>query len=79
MENASLKLELNSVFMACKEGQFDVVELMVNNQFKAFSINLNAQTCEWSDYLAFHSRKLAENTCTVNRYSKLNASTQNQH
>ena len=42
MENASLKLELNSVFMACKEGQFDVVELMVNNQFKAFSINLNA-------------------------------------
>ena len=29
--------------MACKEGQFDVVELMVNNQFKAFSINLNTQ------------------------------------
>ena len=29
--------------MACKEGQFDVVELMVNKQFKAFSINLNAQ------------------------------------
>ena len=29
--------------MACKEGQFDVVELMVNNQFKTFSINLNAQ------------------------------------
>ena len=29
--------------MACKEGQFDVVELMLNNQFKAFSINLNAQ------------------------------------
>ena len=53
MENASLKLELNSVFMACKEGQFDVVELMVNNQFKAFSINLNAQTCEWSDSLLF--------------------------
>ena len=26
--------------MACKEGQFDVVELIVNNQF---SINLNAQ------------------------------------
>ena len=42
MENASLKLELNSVFMAYKEGQFDVVELMVNNQFKALSINLNA-------------------------------------
>ena len=29
--------------MARKEGQFDVVELMVNNQFKAFRINLNAQ------------------------------------
>ena len=29
--------------MACKEGQFDVVELMVNEQFKTFSINLNAQ------------------------------------
>ena len=29
--------------MACKEGQFDVVEIMVNNQFKDFSINLNAQ------------------------------------
>ena len=29
--------------MVCKEGQFDVVELMVNDQFKTFSINLNAQ------------------------------------
>ena len=29
--------------MAYKEGQFDVVELIVNNQFKAFIINLNAQ------------------------------------
>ena len=30
--------------MACKEGQFDVVELMLNDQFKTtFSINLNAQ------------------------------------
>ena len=27
----------------CKEGQFVVVEQMVNNQFKAFSINSNAQ------------------------------------
>ena len=25
------------------EGQFDVVELMVNDQFKTFGINLNAQ------------------------------------
>ena len=29
--------------MPFKNGQFDVVELMVNNPFKAFSINLNAQ------------------------------------
>ena len=29
--------------MASKEGIFDVVELMVNDQFKTFSINLNAQ------------------------------------
>ena len=29
--------------MACKEGQFDVLKLMVNDQFKTFSINLNAQ------------------------------------
>ena len=29
--------------MTCKEGQFHVVELLVNKQFKAFSINLNAQ------------------------------------
>ena len=28
--------------MACKGGQFDIV-FMVNYQFKAFSINLNAQ------------------------------------
>ena len=29
--------------MACKEGQIDVVQLMVSDQFKTFSINLNAQ------------------------------------
>ena len=29
--------------MACKKGQFDVVELMINDQLKTFSINLNAQ------------------------------------
>ena len=29
--------------MAGKKGQFDVVERMVNDQFKTFSINLNAQ------------------------------------
>ena len=29
--------------MACKGGPFDVVELIGNDQFKTFSINLNAQ------------------------------------
>lgn len=29
--------------MACKKGQFDIVELLVNNKFKACSINLNTQ------------------------------------
>ena len=29
--------------MTCKEGQFDVIELKVNEQFKTFSINLNDQ------------------------------------
>ena len=29
--------------MVCKEGQFDAVELMINKQFEAFSINLNVQ------------------------------------
>ena len=29
--------------MTCNEGQFDVVEVMVKDQIKTFSINLNAQ------------------------------------
>ena len=29
--------------MACKEGQFEVVELMENDQFKTLNIDLNAQ------------------------------------
>ena len=29
--------------MSCKKGQFDVVKLMANDQYKTFSINLNAQ------------------------------------
>ena len=36
-------LNVHNGQLACKEGQFDVVELMVNDQFKTFSINLNAQ------------------------------------
>ena len=39
--------------MACKEGQFDVVELMVNNQFKTFSINLNTQHVNGMTQIAF--------------------------
>ena len=39
----------NSIsYMACKEGQFDVVELMVNDQLKTFSINSNAKYV-WND------------------------------
>ena len=45
--------------MACKEGQFDVVEL-----FKTFSINLNAQ----------HANGMTPfDICTVIRYSKVPA------
>ena len=33
--------KLDFIWLA-KKGQFDVVELMVNDQFKTFSINLNA-------------------------------------
>ena len=29
-------------YMACKKGQFNVIEQKVTNKFKAFSINLNA-------------------------------------
>ena len=43
--------------MASKKGQFDVVELMVNAEFKAFSINLNAQDVNGMTHfdLAVHS------------------------
>ena len=46
--------------MACKEGQFDVVELMVNDQFKTFGINLNAQHVNGRTLLnlTIHIRKL---------------------
>ena len=39
-----------SCHIACKDGQFDVVEPMTNNQF-----NLNAQqsTCQWHDSFWF--------------------------
>ena len=46
--------------MACKEGQFDVVELIVNDQFSAFSINFNAQHVNGKThfYFAIYSGKL---------------------
>ena len=44
--------------MACKEGQFDVVELMVNDQFKTFSTNLNTQHVNGMTPLF--------NTCSIN-------------
>ena len=41
--------------MACKEGQFDVVELMENDQFKTFTINIQFECskCEWNDSFWF--------------------------
>ena len=46
------KLSITRTCSACKKGQFDVAKLMANNQFKAFSINLNArhQNGMTSDY-----------------------------
>ena len=49
--------------MACKEGQFDVVQLMENDQFKqfkTFSINLNTQ----------HVNGMTPFACTVIKYSR---------
>ena len=48
--------------MACKEGQFDVVELMVNDQFKTFSINL---------YVQHVNGMTPFELCTVIRYSRV--------
>ena len=39
--------------MGCKEGQFDVVELMVNDQFKTFKYQFECSTCEWNDSFRF--------------------------
>ena len=39
----------NSYHMACTEGQSYVVELMVNNQFKAFLYQFERSKCEWND------------------------------
>ena len=40
--------------MAGKERQFDVVKMMVTNQFKTFSINLNAQHVNEMGPFHFH-------------------------
>ena len=52
--------------MACKEGQFDVVELIVNDKFKTISINLNAQ--HLNGLTPFDLAYI----CTINRYSREN-------
>ena len=49
--------------MTCKEGQFDDVELMVNDQLKTFSINVNAQ------YVTGMTPFDLAVLCTVIRYS----------
>ena len=52
--------------MAWKEGQFDVVKLMENDQFKTFSINLNAQ--HLNGLTPFDLAYI----CTIIRYSRQN-------
>ena len=51
--------------MACKEGQFYVVELIVNDQFKTVSINLNAQHV--NGMTPFDLAVI----CTIIRYSRV--------
>ena len=50
----------NSVSNGLKKGQFDVVDLMANYQFKAFIINLNALHVNGMTHfdLAVHDGKL---------------------
>ena len=52
------------IWLACIEGQFDVVELMINDQFKTFGIYLNTQHVN-----GMTPFDLA--LCTVIRYSML--------
>ena len=46
--------------MACKEGQLDVVDLMLNDQYQ-----FECSRCEWNDSFWFNR------TCTVIRYSRV--------
>ena len=48
--------------MSCKDGQFDVVQLIENSQFKNFSINLNAQHVNGMTLF---------DVCTLIRYSRV--------
>ena len=50
--------------MACKEGRFDGAELMVNDHFKTFSINLNTQHVNGMTPFVLA-------VCTVIRYSRV--------
>ena len=58
--------------MACKEGQFDAVKLMANDQFKTFSINLNAQHVNGMTPfdLAVHSYGYQDSNSQVKSFEK---------
>ena len=58
--------------MACKEGQFDVVELMASDQLKTIGINLNAQHVNgMTPFDLALKLKFGKNTCTVIGYSRV--------
>ena len=48
--------------MACKEGQFDVVELMVQD----FQYQFECSTCEWNDPFGFKTFSINLNVQNVN-------------
>ena len=54
--------------MSCKKGQFDVV----NNQFEAFGIDLNAQHANGMTHFDFAVMvEIGNSTCLVIRYCRL--------
>ena len=59
--------------MDCKEGLFDIVEQMVTNHLKDFSINSNAKYVYGMTHfnLTILSGILVKNTCMVIRYSRV--------
>ena len=57
--------------MVCKEGQSDVVDLMVNDHLKTFSTNLNAQHVNRMTPFDLQSRKLVKMHVRFIRYSRV--------